>query len=347
VVTADLARAAEDQGLFYPPDPASVRISTIGGNAATCAGGMRALKYGVTREYVLGLTAVLPGGRVITPGGRTHKDVVGLDLVRLMVGSAGTLGIFTELTLKLLPKPTASASVLAGFAGTADAMAAAGAVFRAGLLPAALEFMDRMALAAAARIDRSHWDEGAGVRAALLLRLDGSEACVDADLDALAAVLDHAGAVDVRTGRGADEDPLWDARRTISQAAYRLRPGKSAEDVAVPRGSVARAVEGFHAIGEELGLPVLCFGHLGDGNIHVNLLYDPDDEAERRALKKARDKVFRLALSLGGTISGEHGTGLTKGALLARQLGEDQLEIIRGIKRVFDPDGILNPGKGW
>ncbi|MFW5733582.1 MAG: FAD-binding oxidoreductase, partial [Oceanidesulfovibrio sp.] len=221
VVTGDFQKHVEKVGLFYPPDPASLKISTIGGNVATCAGGMRALKYGVTREYVLGLTAVLPGGEIIRPGGRTHKNVVGLDLVRLLVGSQGALAFITDITLKLLPRPESTASLLAGYATLEEALKAARSIFSAGILPTALEFMTRETLAAVSKVQPTPWPES--TEAALLLRLDGSRDALAADLQRLNTVLEKTGPASLDTGLGPEEEePLWEIRRMINPASYQI-----------------------------------------------------------------------------------------------------------------------------
>jgi glycolate oxidase len=344
-VTADLQAAAAAKGMFYPPDPASSGFSTLGGNVATCAGGLRAVKYGVTRDYVLGLEAVLPGGRVLKTGGRTHKDVVGLDLTRLFAGSAGKLGIMTRLTLKLLPLPETTASLLAGFTTMRAAMDGAAAIFNAGILPAALEFMDSATINALRGAGSSPFSEN--TQATLLIQTDGSKQAVDLELQRLESVLGNVRPESLLTGRGPDEKALWDVRRSISPASFNLRPDKMGEDIAVPRGQVAKAVEAVHEISVRLSLPIMCFGHLGDGNIHVNIMHNASWPEERENAHRAKEEVFALALSLGGTISGEHGTGLTKAAFVDGQLGPSEQDVMNGIKRVFDPHGIMNPGKGW
>ncbi|MDP2847734.1 MAG: FAD-linked oxidase C-terminal domain-containing protein [Humidesulfovibrio sp.] len=346
VVTAEFQALTQKQKLFYPPDPASLKISTLGGNVATCAGGMRAVKYGVTRDYVLGVRAVLPGGRIVNAGGRSHKNVVGLDLARLFVGSCGTLGIFTKLTLKLLPLPEGSATVLAAFPTLADALSGARGVFRAGILPTAMEFMDAKACWAVGQIKDVPWPKE--TQAVLVLKVDGSNASLAAELARLEVALAPAHPLCLFKGLGAqEEEPLWELRRLVSPAGFRLGPDKLGEDVAVPRGSTVQAVEGFQAMGAEQGVQVACYGHLGDGNIHVNIFYDASDADQRSRAQACKETVFRLTLSLGGTISGEHGTGITKGPYVSWQLGEEERALMAGIKNVFDPSGILNPGKGW
>ncbi|MBU4476261.1 MAG: FAD-binding protein [Proteobacteria bacterium] len=348
VITADLQAACAAKGLFYPPDPASVRFSTIGGNVATCAGGLRAVKYGVTRDWVLGIEAVLPGGRVLRAGGRSHKDVVGLDLTRLFVGSNGRLGLMTEIIVKLIPLPETSASALVGFADLASSLAGAGAVFRAGVLPSACEFMDQGTLEAVRMGPGGDCIPLAqGARAALLFKLDDTGPGVAAEMDRLIAALAPLGPVSVEVGRGEAEEAVWAVRRSVSPATFRIAPDKLAEDIAVPRGRVAEAVERARRIGQAHGLTVLCFGHLGDGNIHVNIMHDRSQPGVADAAHRAADEIFRLAVELGGTISGEHGTGLTKASFADEQLGRDAVELMRGVRRVFDPHEIMNPGKGW
>jgi len=345
VVTADLQAACAARKLFYPPDPASVKMSTVIGNASTCAGGLRAVKYGVTRDWVLGLEAVLPGGKVLRSGGRMHKDVVGLDLTRLFIGACGKLGLITEMTVKLIPLPEASASVLAGFADLSSCMEGARAVFRAGLLPAACEFMDANVLEAVRRIDDVPLPEA--TRAALLFKVDGTAEGVRAETERLCAALRPLSPVGVTVGTGAEEEAVWTVRRRISPATFQIRPNKVAEDIAVPRSRVGEAVERAHLIGEEHGLPVLCYGHLGDGNIHVSIMHDVSVPREAEAAERAKNAVFRLAIELGGTISGEHGTGLTKAAFVPEQLSAEAMGLMDAIKANFDPSGIMNPGKAW
>lgn len=353
VVTAEFQAEVQKRKLFYPPDPASLKISTLGGNVSTCAGGMRAVKYGVTRDYVLGVRAVLPGGKIVNAGGRTHKNVVGLDLTRLFVGSCGTLGLFTKLTLKLLPLPESSATVLAAFSSLRQALEGARGVFRAGILPTAMEFMDENACRGIAQIRDVPWPTGqtgqsGSAKAVLLLKVDGSARALAGEVDRLEQALAAAGPLALHKGLGpAEEEPLWELRRLISPASFRLGPDKLGEDIAVPRGKTVEAVEGFHAIGREQDTNVVCYGHLGDGNIHVNIIYDAADEGQRARAQASKEAVFRLTLSLGGTISGEHGTGITKGPYVSWQLGEEERRLMAGIKQVFDPSGILNPGKGW
>lgn len=346
VITSDLQAACAEKHLFYPPDPASVRISSIGGNVSTCAGGLKAVKYGVTRDWVLGLRAVLPGGEILTMGGHSHKDVVGLDLTRLFVGANGTLGLITEVTVKLIPMPETSASVLVGFSDLHSSLEGASAVFRAGVLPAACEFMDRITLDAI-RMGDAPIPLADDAEAALLFKVDGTEAGVEAEMRQLTAALAPMKPASIEIGRGEEEERIWTVRRGISPAAFRIKPDKLAEDISVPRGKVAEAVERAHQIGEENNLTVLCFGHLGDGNIHVNVMHDAADADEVKRSHVAKEAIFRLAMELGGTISGEHGIGLTKASFVREQLPPLNRRLMDSVKAAFDPNNIMNPGKGW
>lgn len=355
VVTADLQRAVEAQGLFYPPDPASLGISTIGGNVGTCAGGMRAVRYGVTRDYVLGLRAVLPSGKVLACGSRCHKNVVGLDLVRLMVGSEGTLGCFSEITLKLLPRPEASASLLAGFADMSAALQAVERIFQSGTLPVALEFMGPEVLHCASLLRPVPWPDS--VRAALLIRLDGDTQTLPSSMERLQQTI--AGNQQRNTtassapiwssvGIGTEqEEPLWQIRRSINPASFRLKPDKLSDDVTVPRGSLHKALKRIRDIGQEYELTILTFGHVGDGNIHVNIMHDANNPDERANALAAKTRITDCIMHLNGSLSGEHGIGLTKYPYVHRQLSELERELMAGIKKLYDPIGIMNPQKAF
>lgn len=346
VVTAEFQAEVEKRGLFYPPDPASIKVSTIGGNVATCAGGMRAVKYGVTREYVLGLTAVLAGGEVLRTGSRCHKNVVGLDLTRLIVGSEGSLACLSDITLKLLPKPEQTASLLAGYPSMAEALEGARMVFAAGILPVALEFMAREVLDCLALITSPPWP--ADTDAALLFRLDGSHDALAMDIRRLDRVIAASKPSFLAKGLGPEEEePLWELRRLINPASFLVKPDKMSDDVTVPRGRVAKAVDAIQTLGREMDLTILVFGHLGDGNLHVNIMHDAKNEGELARAREAKSRILDLVLELGGSLSGEHGTGLTKAPYLDRQLGARERELMRTMKKVFDPSGILNPGKGF
>ncbi|MBT8764223.1 FAD-binding protein [Desulfohalobiaceae bacterium Ax17] len=343
VITYELQKALAAKGLFYPPDPASVRISTIGGNVSTNAGGMRALKYGVTRDYVLGLEVVLPGGKLLNLGSRCHKNVVGLDLTRLFIGSEGTLGVFTRIYLKVLPKPPFTASFLVGFSDLDQALDTVQQIFQAGILPTALEIMPDLVLKCIEDIAPVPWPKG--TNAVLLIKLDGHEQGVKQNLVELEKICAQAS---VRLkGLGKEEEELWELRRLINPASFKLRPTKMSEDITVPRGKIKEAMERIKQVGQKYGLPILTFGHIGDGNIHTNIMYDVGDDQEAANAQKAKKEILRIVLGLGGTLSGEHGIGLTKAPFISWQVEPEVLMAMRQIKKVFDPYNIMNPGKGY
>lgn len=341
VITHELQQAALARNLFYPPDPASVRVCTIGGNINTNAGGMRALKYGVTRDYVLGLEAVLPGGELIRTGARVHKNVVGLDLTSLMVGSEGTLGIIVSAWLKLLPRPQCSATLLACFSQEAHALNTVDSIFAAGVLPSAMEFLPREVLQCLSGYASMPWPAGTG--AALIIQSDGTGPGVEEEMSRIRLALEKPLHVDL--ARQEDEERIWEFRRLINPASFRLGPDKASDDVTVPRGRILEAVEGIRAVAREHSLPVLVFGHVGDGNLHTNFMYDSDIQGMRQKAGLARRDLISLVLGLGGSMSGEHGVGLSKRHFLSRQPGPAALRLMREIKKVFDPDNILNPEK--
>jgi len=344
VITADLQRAAEARGLFYPPDPASAEFCTVGGNAAENSGGLRAVKYGVTRDYVLALQAVLPDGRVLRTGRSTMKTVVGYDLTRLLVGSEGTLAVLTELTLRLLPKPEAKATVSALFHELETAARAVQAVLMSGIIPAALEFIDSQSLGAV----NAH--AGLGLppeaEAMVLIDVDGAPEVVAGQARRLARVLEESGGRQVRLALDpAEAAELWRARRSMGPAMYNLAPDKLNEDVVVPLGRLAQTIRAIHAIGEKRGVLIPTFGHAGDGNLHVNVMYDASDAQQNRQAHQAVTDVFAQVLKVGGSLSGEHGVGNAKLGYVGAELDPVAMELMRGIKRLFDPAGILNPHK--
>lgn len=342
VCTATLAAACGKFGLFYPPDPASGKATSIGGNVATCAGGLRAVKYGVTRDYVLGCDVVTPGGKLLKLGGRAHKDVIGLDLARLMVGSEGTLGVITRLYLKLLPKPEASASVLAGYPSLDAALVSMGQVFAAGILPSAVEFMGETVLDILKQTGDTPWPDT--VNSLLLFQVDGSRETVPLEIARLGKQLDDC-LWQLQGVTPEEEDALWAHRRRISAAAYVLGPDRIGGDMAAPRGQLLRAVRRFEDICARNGKRLVAFGHAGDGNIHANLHYDASDPDDARRTMSAHHAMDEAVLEFGGSISGEHGGGCLKDA--GRQLGADEQAYMRAVRAVFDPNGILNPGKGY
>ena len=344
VTTYALQQAVESVGLFYPPDPASYKSSYIGGNIAENAGGMRSARYGVTKNYVLGLEVVLPTGEIIETGGRTSKNVVGFDLTGLICGSEGMLGIITEATLKLLPLPEATRTVRATFKAMTAACACAPAFTRARLTPVAIEVLDRNAI----RAVESEFAFGidAGADALLLVSVDGSREEVERTSRVVEDVVKEHGGYDViRSETREEEDKLWDVRRAISPAIKKFGTLKFNEDVVVPRSRVPELIERVEEIGRKYSTFVVNFGHLGDGNIHVNFMCERSDaEAVRRA-RAAVGETFAASVELGGTISGEHGIGYVKAPYLSMALGGETIETMRRIKRALDPNGILNPGK--
>lgn len=344
VVTGVFQKQAAAMGLFYPPDPASQDFSTLGGNVAECAGGMRALKYGVTRDYVLGLEVVLPTGSVLRTGGCTVKNVVGYDLTRLMVGSEGTLGIMTEITLKLIPHPEAQKTVLVFFASVEKASLAVTGILSDGVLPSAMELVDRACLDCVARSKPVEFPSGTG--AMLLVEVDGTKLSVEEQAAKVAGICEALGSLELRVSQDqAQAEALWSMRKAISPALARIRPHRLNEDVVVPRSRLPQAMERFRQIGEAFQVPVTAFGHAGDGNIHVNVLYDRSDPQENERAEKAAEAVMRATIELGGSLSGEHGIGTTKATFLPLELNPQALELMKSIKALLDPRGILNPGK--
>nr|ADI87750.1 FAD linked oxidase domain protein [uncultured Nitrospirae bacterium MY3-11A] len=343
VINGDLQRALKDQGYFYPPDPASLNTCTIGGNVAENAGGPRALKYGVTRDYVMQLEAVLPDGRVIRTGVQTKKSVVGYDLTRLLVGSEGTLAIITKIRLKVLPLPENVITLLAAFNSLEHAGKSVSRIIADGIIPRTMELMDRMTLSAVNKYKNVGFPED--IEAMLLIEIDGSTKAIAADIDKVANICNgFQGKVKIAED-AASRELLWDARRAVSPALYKLSPTKINEDVVVPVTKVPELLSGLQGISEAAGVPIACFGHAGDGNIHVNIMTDKNDKQKYEEAEKLVRKTFKLTLELGGSISGEHGIGLTKSKYIDMELDSVNLDIMRGIKKLFDAKNILNPGK--
>jgi glycolate oxidase len=344
VITQRLQEAVEARGLFYPPDPASRDECSLGGNIATNAGGPRCLKYGVTRDYVLGLEVVLPNGAVVELGSRTHKNKTGFDLARLFVGSEGLLGVVTSATLKLLPLPPFRACLAIGFASTNAATQAIEAIFAAGFLPCALEIADAFTLAAAQK--RTGSKRLLGCQAHLIVELDGQEHSVRSELRALERALRVEGVRFVERAFGAAQgEKLWQLRREFSSALRDTGLTKLNEDVAVPRSRL-EDLFGFAArLQARHGLPVACFGHAGDGNIHVNVMVDQSAPQAQTRCRAALDALFRQVLAWGGVITGEHGIGLAKKPWWPLAVPPAVQALHRTIKAALDPRGILNPGK--
>ena len=345
VVTGALQSAVERVGLFYPPDPASLASSAIGGNVAECAGGPRAFKYGTTRRYVLGLEAVLPAGEIIRTGGKTVKNVVGYDLTQLLVGSEGTLAVITEITLRLVPRPAARRTLCAWYPDVESAVAAVRGVLAAGVVPAALELIDAVCLAAARA------GGGAGLApdnagAAVIVEVDGTPQAVDEELRRAAGACEAAGAAGVVVACDeAERTALWRTRRDLSLALREVAPRKINHDVVVPPARIPDLFHEVEGLRRDLQLRIACFGHVGDGNIHVNVLVDPEDPAEIARAQAAERRLFEAVVALDGSISGEHGIGFTKQPYLHLELSAETIALMRRLKQAFDPHGILNPGK--
>jgi len=345
VITGDLQAAVARKGLFYPPDPASLKNCSIGGNVATNAGGPRCLKYGVTRPYVLGLEVVLANGDIVRCGGRTHKNKTGFDLVGLFVGSEGLLGVVTEATLRLLPLPPARAALSAGFRTMRDAAKAIAAVFRAGFLPRALEVADRFTLEAAREFKPgAKFPPG---NAHLLIEVDGQPSSVKNEVRALAGLLrgQKATAIETATTEAACEG-LWDLRRAFSESLKATGLKKLNEDIVVPRGRLVDLIAFAQGLQKKTGFPIACFGHAGDGNIHVNIMLTDANNPEVIARSEAAlDELFHQVIAWGGAITGEHGIGLAKMPWWEIALSPENRALHQVIKHALDPRGMLNPGK--
>lgn len=344
VIVSDIHKAVEEKGLFYPPDPSSSSICTIGGNIGECAGGPRAVKYGVTRDYVLGLRAVLPSGRLIQTGVSTAKGVAGYDLTRLIVGSEGTLAVVTEITLKLLPKPAAVKTIAVLFDSMTKAAGTVSGIMKNTVIPRCVEYLDEACL----YLIRDHlsFELGGNVKALLIIELDGDLHTVEKDAERIKEFCFSCHALDVMTAETqADAQTLWEARKALSPVLYKIAANKINEDIVVPINKIPDMVEVTQRIQRTSGLKVVSFGHAGDGNIHCNIMYDKSDKDELERAEKAVEELFSETLRLGGTITGEHGVGITKKRFLPNEIGEVQIELMRGIKKVFDPLNILNPGK--
>lgn len=345
IITAHLQAEVEKRGLFYPPDPSSNRHSTIGGNIACNAGGPRCLKYGVTGDYVLGLTVVLADGRVLKTGGKVIKDVVGYDLKALFTGSEGTLGVVTEALLRLIARPVYASTILVEFTSLDSACQTVNAVLQAGIVPSALELLDETAVACVE--EASHLGLPLDVEALLLIETDGTdEASVQREVESAAEICRANGARRVKLAKDSTErENLWKARKAASPSLGHKAPNKQGEDITVPRSAIPETVRRLKAIGEKHGLPVVTFGHAGDGNLHPNVLFDKRDPEQASKVEAVVNEVFDTALALGGTLSGEHGVGILKRHYLPQALGQVSIDIQKSIKRALDPNNILNPGK--
>jgi len=343
VINGKLQRELEWTGFFYPPDPASMNFCTLGGNVAENAGGPRALKYGVTRDYVMEIEAVLPNGEVITTGIKTTKGVVGYDLTRLFTGSEGTLAVFTKIRLKVLPLPEEVITLLAIFRSLESSGDAVTKIISSKIIPRTLEFMDRNAIEAVENFKPIGLPRDA--EAVLLIELDGQPSAITRDAEKVIALCSKLGAEIKMAKDEFARNNLWASRRALSPALYHIKPTKINEDIVVPRNRVTEMLRRLRTLSEKSGIAIVNFGHAGDGNIHVNIMVDKADEDEYQRGLGLVEQIFRDTLELGGTISGEHGIGLTKAGYIDMELSGRELKIMESIKKVFDPKKILNPGK--
>jgi glycolate oxidase len=347
VRTGDLYEACAARGLFYPPDPASFKFCTIGGNVAENAGGMRTVKYGVTRDYVMGLQVVLADGTILETGGKAIKNVTGYDLTSLFTGSEGTLGVITRILLRVIPMPKARSVARILFPTLDAGCATVQRLLQEDIVPSIAEIMDHICLEAVAKQRDLGLPPGAG--ACVLIEVDGEDAAaLAAQLERIRAVAADCGSLEFREARNpAEVEQLWFVRRHLSQALATVAPNRLGEDISVPRSAFPEVVRRIGAISAKYGLLIPIFGHAGDGNLHPGVLCDLKDPAQSELVGRVVEEIFAAALALGGTLSGEHGIGITKRPYLAKALGEAGVQALRAIKAGLDPKGILNPGKMW
>ncbi len=343
VITYRLQQAVEKLGLFYPPDPASYKFCTIGGNVAENAGGPRCVKYGVTREYVMELNTIIHTGEIIHTGRPTLKDVAGYDITRLLIGSEGTLGLFTEITLKLIPKPKANRTIKAIFSDIASVGKTVKDIFKAGISPSALEFMDKLAINAVE--DFGHFGLPRDAEVLLLIEVDGHPKALEDEMNEVARICEMNGAIVEVAKDEKEANKLWEARRSLSPAVSKLGRVKINEDIVFPRSYLPEALPELREIGIKYNLKMVNFGHIGDGNVHANFMISGLDPDELARVEKAVEEVFDLAIRYGGSITGEHGVGITKANFMRKMFKPQEMDIMRGIKKVFDPMNLINPGK--
>lgn len=344
VLTSAINDAALDFGLIYPPDPSSSNVSTIGGNLAENSGGPRGLKYGVTKDYVIGLEVVTPEGEIIRTGGRTVKNVTGYDLTKLIVGSEGTLGIITEATLRLIPKPQATKTMMAIFDDIVDSGQAITNMLSSGILPAKLEIMDNATINAVEAYEPLGLPTDAA--ALLLIELDGHPTAIEEEIGRVQMVCRDHSAREIKVAQTREEAAeLWKARRLVSPAIVRKKPTKISEDATVPRSKIPEMFKRLQEIKEKYKIDLVVFGHAGDGNLHPNIIADKRDKEEMRRVEQAIEEIFRAAVELGGTLSGEHGIGTMKAPFMKMELGEVGVDMMKRIKDSWDPNNVLNPGK--
>lgn len=344
VITADLAKAVAERGMFYPPDPGSMKISTIGGNVVENSGGLRCLKYGVTEDYVLGLEIVLPNGEVFKTGSKSKKDVAGYNLKKMLVSSEGTLGIITKVLLRLIPPPQDAKTLLAYFPDMVSAGKAVAGIIAGKIIPCALEFLDNVTINCVEDYAKIGLPRDVG--ALLLIQTDGHPAQVAEEAQQIEAICKQNGATQVKVAQTAEEaEQLAQARRTALAALARRKPTTILEDATVPRNKVPEMLAFIEQVRDKYKLEIGTFGHAGDGNLHPTCLTDERDKEEMERVEHAFDEIFKKAIELGGTVTGEHGVGCIKSKYLPLMVGETGMNVMRRIKQTFDPEGILNPGK--
>lgn len=344
VVTEQFQKAVEKVGLFYPPDPASLKFSTLGGNVAECAGGPRCVKYGVTKDFIIGLEVVTPTGDIIKTGGPTMKGVVGYDLTKLMCGSEGTLAVITKIIIKLLPKPEAKKTMLVMFSSIDGAAQAVSAIIRNKIIPTTLEFMDGRTIDCVRQSTDLKVPEDA--RALLIIEVDGDREFLDKQANRIAEITKPLGVVETRIAEtDAESEAIWQIRRSVSASLRNVNPDKFNEDICVPRSKVPEMIRQIDQIADKYAIPIVNYGHAGDGNIHVNIMIDGKIPGENEKAHKAIIEVFEGALALGGTMSGEHGVGIMKAPYLSMELADATVDYMKTIKKALDPNNILNPGK--
>ncbi|MES9737740.1 FAD-linked oxidase C-terminal domain-containing protein [Peribacillus frigoritolerans] len=344
VLTSNIHKAAEQKGFMYPPDPSSSHVSTIGGNLAENSGGPRGLKYGVTKDYVIGLEVITPEGELIKTGGSTVKNVTGYDLTKLIVGSEGTLGIITKAVLRLIPKPKATATIMVIFDSLVDAGSAISKILSAGIFPSKMELMDQASIVAVEQFEPLGLPVDAA--ALILIEMDGHPLALQEEVAQASELCRAVGAREVRIPKDkVEEAELWRARKLVSPAIVRIKPTKISEDATVPRSKIPQMCERLQKIRDKYGIHLVVFGHAGDGNLHPNIICDKTDKEEMSRVELAVADIFMAAIELGGTLSGEHGIGMMKAPFMEMELGAAGLDIMKRIKEVWDPNNIMNPGK--
>lgn len=344
VITGEIHKKAEEAGLFYPPDPSSSHVSTIGGNLLENSSGPKGLKYGTTKEYVIGLEVVTPTGEIIRTGGRTVKNVTGYDLTRLIVGSEGTLGIVTEAILRLIPKPLARKTLLASFTHLNDSGQAITKILSSGILPSAMELMDNACIRAVENYQPSGLPIDA--EAIVIIEVDGHPSAIAEEITKCEQICWEQGASNIKVASTETErNEIWKARKMVSPAITQMGPTKISEDATVPRSRIPAMVEKLERIREKYNLNLVVFGHAGDGNLHPNIITDKRNIEEMKRVESAVSEIFESAIELGGTLSGEHGIGTLKAPYMEKELGKDGLLMMKKIKEAWDPNNILNPGK--